>query len=203
MSFLVPKYVCTGCDWTGYGALGIGLRRYRLPSGLYLNINRTTAWCHSCGTLGAAEAIPAVEDTEALIAREEAELAEVMRTGRPGPWWWPNHEYRKRVMCARYSVNEAKGWREFFILRKSPPRCLECGSHQIERLPKHQFRRAHDLIQLPMLHPECSGDGHIVGHFGKNTGASLGTPMFAYEYSIDGELVAKVIDRSPAPKRWR
>ncbi len=39
MSFPVPKYVCTACDWVGYAAM-VGKKRDRLPSGGYLNISR-------------------------------------------------------------------------------------------------------------------------------------------------------------------
>jgi hypothetical protein len=86
MSFPVPKYVCTGCDWVGYAAM-VGIKRYRLPSGGYLNINRTTAWCHTCGTLRPVETFPSAEDTEALIAQKQAKLDEVAASGQPGPWW--------------------------------------------------------------------------------------------------------------------
>lgn len=202
MSFPVPKYVCTGCDWVGYAAM-VGMKRYRLPSGGYLNINKTTAWCHACCTLRPVEAIPTVEQAEAFIARAQAKLDEVVASGRPGPWWWPNKEYRTRVGYARDALEEAQGWREFFEHRKSPPRCLKCGGFDSEPMPPHQFRKGHDLAQLPMLHPGCPGGGHIVGHFGKLTGARMGTPAHVHEYSIDGELVAEVANQPPFPRRWR
>jgi len=52
----------------------VGRKRYRVPSGSYLDINRTTAWCYACRTLEPVEAIPSVEDTEAMIARAQAKL---------------------------------------------------------------------------------------------------------------------------------
>jgi hypothetical protein len=168
-----------------------------------LDINRTTAWCYACRTLEPVEAIPSVEDTEAMIARAQAKLYEVIASGRPGPWFWPNKEYREQVGYARESLEEAKGWREFFEHRKSLPRCLKCAGIETAPLPPHQFRKGHDLAQLPMLHPGCSGGGHVVGHFGKLTGARMGTPIHAQEYSIDGELVAEVVDMPPIPRRWR
>jgi hypothetical protein len=203
MSFPIPKYRCTGCDWIGYGGGGVGRRRYRLPSGGYLNMDRKTVWCPTCGALRTAESIPSVQEAEAEITQKQTLLDDKLADAKARPWRWIGSEFRRAVRNARDDLDAAICWREFFAHRSSAPRCLACGGMDFQDLPSHQFRGRQDLVQLDFQHPGCIGGGHIVGHWGNLTGGRTGTPLHAYEYSVDGELVAKVIDQLPAPQRWR
>ena len=203
MSFPIPKYVCTGCDWIGYGGAGVGRRRYRLPSGGYLDMERKTVWCRTCGTLRPAESIPSVQDVEAEITRKQALLDDKLAAARARPWRWLSGEFRRSVGHMRDDLEAVSGWCEFFAFRSSAPRCLKCSGVELQEIPRHQFRGRQDLVQLDFLHPGCVGSGHIVGHWGNLTGGRAGTPLHAYEYSFDGKLVAQVIDQTPSPMRWR
>jgi predicted nucleic acid-binding Zn ribbon protein len=111
-------------------------RYYELEDGSLL-VRRLPAWCHAEKTMVEAEAIDDVEALERIVAMVEAE---VEKSGGDHQTEFDNattlDESRRRLR-----------WRR---TRRSPPRCLECGSTNVESVPESSD-------QGELRHPSCGG----------------------------------------------
>lgn len=126
MSMPHSTVFCTGCDYKkGLASRSITLR-YQLPNGAVAEGYRLSAWCKSCD---------GIVDAEALFDRDKIQ-AELSRIEAERPSWLV------RLICRMLggkdtSREERAGYEarlEFLRLRKSGPRCLACGGHELELL---------------------------------------------------------------------
>jgi hypothetical protein len=145
---------CDRCDYTA--RMGHQLRSYgdRGHPESRLTIEQVPAWCTQCGTITWAERIPEVKELEEDLAwwrtAPDDTLANMASRGQSAA------EYRAR------GVAEARRRLEWRQGRASPPRCLECGSHEIDAFPARDGDDGDDEPSgIP--HPGCGGTLSITG----------------------------------------
>jgi hypothetical protein len=107
-----------------------------LIDGDRLYVIKGRAWCHSCKQVVAVEYVPSVEHSElelraiATFSRQETS---------------PSGLQAVEKVRAHWELRRSHAFR-----RKSPGRCLECGSVDIS--PKQPSENA------PLFHPGCGGE---------------------------------------------
>lgn len=99
---------------------------YRLPDGSLLHVRQRECWCQVCDSFLFAEDVPPLEALE-------TELARLMI---------PDEELRQALAFLEVSIEEriedTQQRIEWRRTRKSPPKCLHCGSTNITILPNLQ-----------------------------------------------------------------
>jgi hypothetical protein len=108
------------------GSVVTGIQRYRYDDGTFGPVTTQSAWCKRCQRFAAAENLidPAILETHArehfdhrganpLVPDEIISLA--------------RQDEMNRSLRDRF-LSYAARWRDALSRRKSPPRCLECGS---------------------------------------------------------------------------
>jgi hypothetical protein len=96
---------------------------YRLPDGSTLWVEQQPAWCPSCGHFVLAERLPdVVELKESLAAVQAGEPEKVRQLAFLGRS--PDEQVAE--------LTRRIAWRR---VRRSPPRCLYCGSDRVLALP--------------------------------------------------------------------
>lgn len=105
--------------------LGSGLGfAYLLPDGTQLGVSQSACWCNACGAFALVEQMESLAQYDAWIAEAEPFL---MYPGRLA------HRYEDPMAQSRLELHvkylpELRRRREWRATRRSPPRCLECGS---------------------------------------------------------------------------
>lgn len=137
---------------------------YRLPDGSFLHVRQQECWCPVCDCFVFAEDVPSLADLEAELARllnPDEELQRVIA--------FLEVPVENRIAEARRRV----AWRRN---RKSPPKCLHCGSTNITIAPyvqeSEEFR-----------HPKTGERVVIAGR-----GFSDAAPWHA-EFTAEGDLI--------------
>lgn len=124
---------CSHCTY--HREFGVAPKAYVLPGGRSLSIQDAFGWCGACNGATPCEALPALADVERL-------LTQALRDGN------------ERL------VAELEDTRSWISGRVSPPRCLDCGSTSIQRVPLgwslyRDEESDEDFLDIP--HPGCNG----------------------------------------------
>jgi hypothetical protein len=117
------------CDSCGYSQRisDDGLRSYQMPGDVRVTIRHQFAWCRVCGMVVVAERLP----TSDQLTKELADV-EQMANERPDVFASPVEtaqegidRERKQLLCLIQIIED----------RRSPERCLQCGSTSIIPIP--------------------------------------------------------------------
>lgn len=182
MSTPALLFSCTRCEFTGSNTSLRGDWSYESDGRLF-PIDRELGWCDDCGGFSPVENIPTPEKIEAQKMRrlkEEQELKEQIRAYRQLLPWHKRYSLtavrlpddlssRKSVVdSGAREIKESIARLRFLDGRKSPARCLACGSTQIAptQLPAVPFIDKRWDPHLPepepiptgFQHPGCGGD---------------------------------------------
>ena len=134
---------------------------YRLPDGTKLPVLQQAAWCPNCQAFALAEDVPSIESLEAEIRGLEASDPNLLQkwafVSNGAPIENRMAELRKRV--------------EWRWARRSPPRCLPCGSVGVTPVPD----------SAEFAHPQ-TGERVVVGFTG-----FVDMDPWAAEFSPEGE----------------
>ncbi len=142
------QYDCQ-CDRCGAMARVTHARllRYRLDDGTEIPGTDLPVWCFSCKCASAGEAIPEVGHFEETLRRfEEAGIDDDDKDGARFTRRDPAASHAEKLQRWRAGLR----WR---TARRSPPRCLKCGSVSITSLSFED-----DSFE----HPECGGRFRVV-----------------------------------------
>jgi hypothetical protein len=104
---------------------------YGLEDGSQIEVRSGPVWCHRCGGFTHGESIEPPEEIDRQIADlrdPESELFRFFQAGGTGSLG---------VGGIRF-IMELEARRRWLMGRKSPPKCLECGSADIVVLPEGQ-----------------------------------------------------------------
>jgi hypothetical protein len=159
------KIRCSGRDYQlgdqmwGYRHYG-RFYAYLLPDQSTLDLSFIAAWCRDCREVTHAEEMPSM----AAIEKE-------LTTSVPG---WRHEE-----------LTVLKKWR---TQRRSPPKCLDCGSTNIVPVTL-DFS---EVIEQTFPHPDCEG----VLHFTPSGGYTLGPVQTQRLYSFEGDYLDREIETS-------
>jgi hypothetical protein len=109
-----------------YGSRG---DHYELADGTHIDLRSSPVWCRQCNGFTDGESIEALEEIDRQIADLRDPTSELYR------FCYPGGEGSIRVDVIRLITKLAKRrrWRE---RRKSPPKCLGCGTSEIVLLPE-------------------------------------------------------------------
>jgi hypothetical protein len=177
MSVPGVEIYCEKCGLMGSTTCVFGPFRYRTSCG-EINVPRTQGWCRDCNGLEPVEDL----NPEERLANLETELKhaiqgvewerERLRAGRsflkrlfsseePTSDKLQALEERVRRLSEWVSSPEAESR---YLNPKRPPRCLSCGSREIEPIPKlpdglNDFYDEERVgIPIGMRHPGCGGE---------------------------------------------
>ena len=117
--------------WTGTE------RSYVLPDGRRCTVPQAAAWCRDCKEYVAAEEVASLEYIDGRLAALRAGPKAFGAWAEAGGEGVP--EYVLKQGWDRYRDWALKHWemvRTWRMLRRSPPRCLQCFSTEIEALPR-------------------------------------------------------------------
>jgi hypothetical protein len=91
---------------------------YRLPDQSLLGIEQEAAWCEECRSFGSAEFIPSIEDLNARVQELQTPTQKHLFI----------YQTQEAIIGAIDQLRTRMRWR---AARKSPARCLACGSTAI------------------------------------------------------------------------
>jgi hypothetical protein len=141
------------CDRCGAEACAITARllRYRLDDGAVVTWCDRPAWCNDCKTIRPSEWLP---EAEALAASLRDVETSGLNENEKSLAKWAGVDEDTALQEKLQDRRAALRWR---LARRSPPRCLECGSMSIEPLFANPSSD-HDYIE----HPGCGGHFRVV-----------------------------------------
>lgn len=219
MSMPDVLFSCTRCDFSASDSVCWGGFYYETPNGRGTLI-RTLGWCSACASLAPIEVIGPPDDAAvAALARavkdQEASLSEhVARLRQQMPWYWrlirtqppltPDVErLRYDAEASRQELNHLRVRAEVLAARRSPPRCLECGSHECFPIasdirPTGSPSQPGPPVKMGMRHPGCGGD-LMVRHSGERVHVVLADRY----YDTEGRLLRAVSRRLSRTRRRR
>lgn len=132
-----------------------GAYSYRLPDRRIVKVDRTLAWCDSCNNFVTMEQIPKPEETEERLAEASRQL-EANKTPKKHLFLdliklqIPSNP--KDIKLYKKTLAKAEALKDWRVIRKSPPKCLSCGSTNV--------REAHlwgSSEKEPIRHLNCGG----------------------------------------------
>ena len=169
----VNTYTCLGC---GLKAMepGFGLRFAYQVDGLSVPIKHSAGWCHECEGVAPIEVFDSPEELltlegklEALRKERDAELTRIEQSRR---WWqrrgqrtsalidldWQIERMERQAMVIQQRLS-------FLAGRRSPPRCLQCGSTDaftFAVIPDFTvyYGKTQGPVALGVKHPGCGGE---------------------------------------------
>lgn len=184
MTIPIITLTCTSCGLQQ--SSGIGSHEYVLDDGRTLGVLKQSGWCHACGGIRSIEVLDA-RRWIAVIAEVRDELASVKTTGRG---WWRGLQYEGSLFgyrqCVPINPSTAHAWSrrldealfglDLLAGRRSGPRCLTCGSTQVE--PPREMGSL-------LTHPGCNGsfEAELTGDI------MIRAPSQSLRYTSEGELL--------------
>jgi hypothetical protein len=97
---------------------------YEISENEHLDLISTPVWCRQCGTFTNGEYLPTLAEIDEIIAKLRAEILENLSRGFGQGDSYPEQNLVK--------WERRRHWR---VGRKSPPRCIMCGSVDIVDMP--------------------------------------------------------------------
>jgi hypothetical protein len=209
MSLPSITYKCNRCDYSQCGAVAWGTEEYVLQNGLRLRAPSQLGWCHDCKDLAPIESI-SIEDRLADIQRIENDLAECVPPPIL-PWWRLDRfifregariieEYRaQRQHSLTAALADAHDLLDLQQRRKTPARCMECGTTNVTAPFITNESPWEDRSQprpTGFIHPDCGGEIVMV-----DDGLRIGLGQSVRRYTPDGDFIEKVkLDGYSSPK---
>jgi hypothetical protein len=131
---------CSRCTTRWSSGVLFGGFTYILRRGRTLTVDRMLGWCQQCRSLTAVERLPLLVDLDDIRASLK-DLSARQRVSRPTER--PMLQYE--IDRLKQKLSEQRSVTRFLKTRKSPPRCLNCSSINVEPVAPG-FR-----------HPGCGG----------------------------------------------
>lgn len=184
------------CNRCGYSQSGgyVGAREYALPGDKSLPILSLLGWCHDCGQLESIENTDPIQWLKEISTIQE----QIASVNGQKKWWgirWLYVRYIFGDMIKDRVINETfSHWAKkleqallgFKVLsdRKSPARCLTCGSTRV--VPAEYVTDPNALTEPKIIHPDCGGA--ISSIYEGDICISRGSRRVR-RYSIDGDYI--------------
>lgn len=156
MSMPFSTIRCNSCskNWVTHDFWG--RHSYRLSDGRDASAHRALAWCNACNDFVWMERLPepeevqeklteAVRDLEEALAPKEYLLFGFIKRRKK-----PNLEF---IKIYQNSLRKAEALRDWRGLRRSSPKCLTCGSTEVQ-----EANLWGDQEKEALRHPNCGGE---------------------------------------------
>ena len=162
MSMGVTTYYCDTCTFEQWDSHTWGRRAYFLWEGCSVPLEWELGWCEGCGGLAAVEVL-SKDRRRAELEKAESDLTELnfrrKRRWWELPWTWRNKMEKWKQLAPK--AHDAKLALKLIMDRKTPPRCLNCGSeHVIAPLQtdNSEWQDSSQPKRIGFLHPRCHGE---------------------------------------------
>jgi hypothetical protein len=152
-----PKLMCDRCSFE------IRLKSYldcyclyELPDGGHVPIPIRAEWCFQCKTLRPTENLPDIATTSQRVLEAKLTLSRFLEgcsSLSPGS---PEMVYATKLYTQEI-LEPPERLHRVVSNRKSPPRCLSCGSFDHKELPLTGYP-AGKRTTLKIQHPDCGGN---------------------------------------------
>lgn len=167
MSWPVTTYYCTKCDFKQGDLVTWGTKEYVLGNGVRIQAWPRLGWCEDCRELAAVEDL-SVESHRADLDKAVNEL--IAPGFRPVRRWWELHWFIlpglwhrkfKDWNCCVSKIDDAMDTLRLIARRKTPPRCLACGSNHVTAplvTDRSEWRDTSQPKKTGFVHPGCGGE---------------------------------------------
>lgn len=209
MSSPFRVFSCSRCEFTGLDLVISGYFNYEVPSGLF-SISRGLGWCNECNGIVAIEDMPnaqKIADLKSEIEKKEQYIAQALDRLEKSRTWFKKllkisvvqpPKIRALMRQCEYDRIDMESEKQLLLLlanRKSPPRCLECGSIDCFLLPKlpalpelkyplFSSQTPQIPVEIGLKHPGCGGELLV-----KFSGAWINMEPNRRIYNIEGRLI--------------
>jgi len=122
------RFVPGGETQEFYGSRG---DHYELPDGTHIDLRSSPVWCRRCNEFADGEAIEEIEEIDRQIADLRDPQSELFR-------FYKESSTGSIGVDGIHFISELVKRRCWDESRKSPPKCLGCGSPEIVLLPEGQ-----------------------------------------------------------------
>jgi hypothetical protein len=153
---------------------------YEFQDGRRLELHTDPVWCRNCKKVTHGEVIDSIEKIDDRIANLERLAAEIRREMTLPPLPEPNAPGDREQ---REQIAEWKLRRQWRLQRRSPPRCIICGSIDIVAFP------------LDQVIPNPAGEGSVT----MTCTGLCSTSFNEWFFTPEGER----IPRDTKPTYWR
>lgn len=198
MSWPVTLFTCSVCDFGRAEFMTRGEKEYVLPNGIRLPVRDLLGWCEDCRTLVQVESlseticlgdIQRAEETLAANSVPYFENAAQMFGLSPSPRELPRRPLseaeRFNLHCG---IDDARDLLALVRARRTPPRCLECGSDRIHTAIMTNSEPWSNKAQpwpTGFHHPGCGGEIQMVAH----DGLWIDPKLTVRRYTPHGDLI--------------
>ena len=149
-----PKLMCDRCSFEiELKSYLFSYCLYELPDGGHVPIPIRAEWCYQCKTLCAIENLPDITSTSKEVREAKRALSRCLAGLVPGS---PEMIAGSKLL-AEARLEPAERLHYVVSNRKSPPRCLSCGSFDHKELPLTGYPDG-KRITLKIQHPDCGGN---------------------------------------------
>lgn len=180
----------------------MGVREYVLPDGGVLPLHSLPGWCQDCGRLEDIENLDPNQWLIKITAIKE-QIASVQAQKRLCGLGWTyaqeffGHMSQGQVTNETFSVwaqelNQAVIGFRVISDRKSPARCLSCGSERVA--PAEYFSDPDNTTARKLIHPGCGG---VLEYVIEGDIFIPNRSLRIRRYSLDGEFLGWFEDDHP------
>lgn len=165
MSMEPIRITCGKCEFESSDSVTWGSFSYILPNGKEMGAGRALGWCYTCKTFAPIESFPLLADINKKIEELEKDV---------NSYSFLKKLFNKdKIEWLHKELDEQLAERLFLEERKDPPKCLKCGSFEIESVKIESDSRIiteddplretdFDLSNVPnywltFKHPVCGG----------------------------------------------
>lgn len=152
MSFEVLEFQCDNCDFHSSDLDTWGIWEYLLPNGVRIQAEIRLGWCHDCKNIAPVEYLD-VSAAQAEVKKRQEYLATLKA----------DSSLQEDVEDWQFYANrlaDAEDYLSVITNRKSPPKCLSCGSdHAVAPVVSSTSGVESDGVPVPtgFTHPGCGG----------------------------------------------
>lgn len=172
------RITCSKCDSMWSSIQTWGRFTYHLQDGSEINVERDLGWCYDCDSFKTVEELPKLEAISSKLESLKTELlgyiTDEAGNGLAEDKQRKIHRLEDKFMKTKLVYN----WRES---RESPPKCLTCGSTDIENIDTGV--EIDDKRTLNFIHPKCGGELSVI-----MSDTRIGIQMPKYDYNGEGYL---------------
>ena len=193
---------CSKCSYQTSDLMLRGHFQYCLSDGRTCGVSRALGWCAECREVRPVEVLGIDESDHHDRADASAKLAELRKPGLIKALFRKSESAQRRIQYWHNRVQdlvqeiEVKGL--VYGQRRSPPRCLTCGSTQVSQLPEfppleapHPCGNVAGQMRSPptkigFRHPDCGGEILV-----QPSEAWVRIRIKLRRYDIDGRLLSE------------
>lgn len=159
MSMPFSIITCDSCSRNWVTHVFWGRRSYRLPDGRDADVGRALAWCNACNGFVMMEQFPKPGEVQEQLMAAASDLEEQQI---PKEYFlfrfikWQVRPKPENLELYQRRLRKAEALRDWCRTRKSLPKCLTCGSTDVQ-----ETNLWGDQQKETIRHPNCGGEFQV------------------------------------------